>query len=501
MLDSLPIEAILAEELPRFTHDPLAFVLYAFPWGEPGSELEHETGPDQWQIDTLTEVRDNIPNLKSLGEVLRFATASGNGIGKSALVAWLLLWAVSTHEDTRGVVTANTETQLTTKTWAELAKWYRLFIGRSLFKFTATALFSIDPDHEKTWRIDMIPWSERNPEAFAGMHNLTKRIILVFDEASAIADIIWETAEGALTDKNTEIMWFAFGNPTKNTGKFYECFHTQRHRWRHRSIDSRTVRISNKNLLQEWLDDYTEDSDFFRIHVRGEFPRHGALEFISAEDVRFAQAREVSPFPFDPLILGVDVARYGDDSTILYTRRGRDGRSTPYVTLRQVDTMVVAGRVAEEHAKHRYDAIFVDAGGVGGGVVDRLRQLRIPVWPIDFGSRPDNINFDEKILYANKRAEIWGAMRRWLKDGGIPATRDLEVQLLAPQYFYNNANAILLEAKKDMKRRGVASPDIADALALTFAFPVGERAFNAGAKSKHQIDFDPFADAWRGVPT
>ena len=152
------------------------------------------------------------------------------GPGKSVLVAWVILWAITTHPDTRGIVTANTESQLRQKTWAELAKWFRLCLWRHWFDMTATAIYSSDAAHEKTWRVDAAAWQERNVAAFAGLHNQGKRVLAVFDEASAIPDVIWETTEGALTDADTEIIWLVCGNPTRNTGRFRECFGRFRHR-------------------------------------------------------------------------------------------------------------------------------------------------------------------------------------------------------------------------------------------------------------------------------
>ena len=140
-------------------HDPLRFVIIAFPWGEPG-ELLHEDGPDDWQRDIL-EVISN--GLLTPNEAIQIAVASGHGIGKSALVAWIILWAMSTCEDCKGVVTANTETQLTTKTWSELAKWHRLSINQHWFTLTATSLFSTQPDNDRTWRTDMVAWSDATP--------------------------------------------------------------------------------------------------------------------------------------------------------------------------------------------------------------------------------------------------------------------------------------------------------------------------------------------------
>ena len=233
------------------TAAPLPWVRAAFDWGK-GELLDYD-GPDTWQREILEDIGAGI---LTVDQALRIAVASGHGIGKSALVAWIILWALSTMPDTKGVVTANTEIQLKTKTWAELAKWHRLAFNSKLFTFAATAIYSSDPAHEKTWRIDMIPWSLVNTEAFAGLHNQGKRILLVYDEASAIPDAIWEVSEGALTDKDTQIMWLCFGNPTRNTGRFRECFSKFRNRWATKQIDSRTSKFANLKQLAEWACDW-----------------------------------------------------------------------------------------------------------------------------------------------------------------------------------------------------------------------------------------------------
>jgi hypothetical protein len=485
----------LLEALAGFARDPLGFVHFAFPWGEPQGELADATGPEPWQSSLLARVRDGL----SPTEALQVATTSGHGVGKSALVAWLILWAMSTGVDTRGVITANTETQLRTKTWAELAKWYRLFIGRELFRYEATCIFSRDREHEKTWRIDMVPWSERNTEAFAGLHNKGRRILVVFDEASSIPDVIWETTEGALTDSDTEIIWAVFGNPTRNTGRFKECFPGGRyaHRWLTQAVDSRQVSLTDKDQISRWIHDYGYDSDFVRVRVRGMFPRAGTLQFISSELVAEAALREVQTHLHDPLILGVDVARFGDDASVIYIRKGRDGRTHPPIVLRGLDTMQLAARVAEEHIRFGADAIFIDGGGVGGGVVDRCRQLQVPVFEIQFGGRPDRPDASaEAVRYANKRAEIWGFMREWLRHGAIPDDNQLHAELVGPEYAFNARDEIQLERKEDMKRRGLASPDIADALALTFSFPVIPHAFagrEGPKKEPFEFEYDPFS--------
>jgi hypothetical protein len=480
----------LIDDLSTYASDPLGFVKWAFPWGE--GELYAKHGPEPWQTALLRRVGAGL----SVDQAVLEATASGHGVGKSTLVAWLVLWAMSTATDTRGVVTANTETQLKTKTWVELAKWYRLFIGRQLFRMEATALFSMDPDRAKTWRCDMVAWSERNPEAFAGLHNQGRRVFMIFDEASAIPAIIWETASGFLSDANTERLWFVFGNPTKSTGRFRETF-TEDSGWHTTQVDAREISFTNKKQIAAWERAYGEDSDYFRIRVRGVFPRSGESEFISAAVVAEAQARDAGSQRFDPLIIGVDVARFGDDESVLVVRKGRDARSIPAQRLRGLDTMQLASRVVELAQSLRADAVFVDGGGVGGGVVDRCRQLRMAVHDVQFGSRADRSDFvTEGERYANKRAEMWGALRAWLVTGAIEDSQDLRDQLVGPTYSFSGKDEIQLERKADMRARGVASPDWADALALTFAYPVMTN-LDAGHEGPHrplvEAEYDPFS--------
>ncbi len=478
----------IADLLAHCAADPLRFVLAAFAWGE--AELAGCDGPDAWQQDILAAIRDG---RLALDGALRIAVASGHGIGKSALVSWLVLWALATREDTRGVVTANTEAQLRTKTWPELAKWHRLSLCRDWFVHTATALHAADPAHEQTWRIDAAPWSKANPAAFAGLHNRGKRLLLVFDEASEIDDIIWEVAEGALTDSDTEIVWLAFGNPTRNSGRFRECFGRFRHRWHSRQVDSRTAQMTNKALLAQWVEDYGEDSDFVRVRIKGAFPRAGSMQLIPADLVEQAARRQAEATPFDPLVLAVDVARFGDDQSVIAFRRGRDARALPWEKHRGLDTMQLAARVAVLIQDHRPDAVFVDETGVGGGVVDRLRQLGHPVIGVQFGARPDGAVDGE--LVANKRAEMWCRLRQWLKTGGaLPDDRELAADLTGVEYGYTVHNEIQLEKKDDMKKRGLASPDAADALALTFAHPVTRQPGGPVRLGGPAVpsEFDPF---------
>jgi hypothetical protein len=501
-LTAADVEADLANLIASCHHDPLRFVTRAFPWKEAGSELALHDGPDAWQRAVLCEIRDG---LKAGKDPIQTAVASGHGVGKSTLVAWLILWTLATHEDAKAIVTANTEIQLRTKTWPELSHWYNLFIARHWFIMTATSIYSSDPRHERTWRADAIPWSENRTESFAGLHNQGRRVALFFDEASAIPDVIWETASGALTDKDTEIIWGAFGNPTRNTGRFRECFGRFRHRWRTHQIDSRTAKLTNKEQIAQWIADYGEDSDFVRVRVRGVFPRAGSMQFISSELAEEAARREDPETTLmDALVMGVDVARFGDDETVIQLRRGRDGRSIPTIRLRGADTMTVAARVAEAYQEHRPDAIFIDGGGPGAGVVDRLRMLRYPVIEIQFGAAPDRTREtqDGAIAYANKRAEMWGSLRDWLRHGSIPNDPQLLADLCGVEYGYTlreGRDVIILEKKADMKKRGLSSPDWADALALTLALPVqpSDHSHAMGGRVAHSIDYKPFGSAYK----
>jgi hypothetical protein len=271
-----------------------------------------------------------------------------------------------------------------------------------------------------------------------------------------------------LTDANTEILWLAFGNPTRNTGRFRECFGRLRHRWSVQQIDSREVEGTNLKQMQSWVEDYGEDSDFVRVRVRGVFPRAGVSQFISGEVIEKAQARQLA-FKDDgaPMILGVDIARFGDDQSVIRGRKGRDGRVIRPIKWRGMDTVFSAGKVAEAIMLYKPEAVFIDGGGVGGGVVDILKARGFRVVEINFGAVPRQV-----LKYANKRAEMWGDMRDWLETGVIDADSQLSDDMQAPEYGFDKDGRLQLERKADMKKRGLASPDDGDALALTFAEPV-----------------------------
>jgi hypothetical protein len=471
-VDDRDPKLILAEKLGAFRYDPLGFVIFAFPWGEVGSRLEDETGPDVWQADILkglgADLKAGALLKDAVGTAIKVAVASGHGIGKTALVAWIILWFQSCFPFNQTVVTANTKTQLLTKTWRELAKWHRLLINRDWFEWTATQFKHVKyPD---SWFASAIPWSEHASEAFAGTHE--KFVLIIFDEASLIADKIWEVTEGAMTTANA--VWLCFGNPTRNTGSFKECFGRFKHRWRTWQIDSRTCKKANKKQIAQWVDDYGEDSDFVRVRVRGVFPRAGSMQLISGELVRQAMERTALHNDEHARVMGLDIARHGDDQSCTAMRQGLE--TWALRRYRIPDLMQLASKFCEDIDEFKPDGVFIDVTGMGWGVHDRLCQMRptIPFYPIQVGERA---LLEKK--HFNRRAELWWSMKEWLEAGGtLPPDKDgkmdveLEADLTGPEYGYDPKERVQLEKKEDMKERGLASPDSGDALALTFASTV-----------------------------
>jgi hypothetical protein len=480
----------IADDVAKFYDDPLGFVRYAFPWRQPGTILEHFDGPDTWHEEYLNElgrqVRERGFDGRNAVPAIRMAVSSGHSVGKSSCVAWLVCWIMSTRPHCQGTLTATTAHQLETKTWSAVEKWLKLCITSGWFTITSERLFH--KDHKESWFC--APQTCSLSDAFAGQHAATSTSFYIFDEASGVPDGVWDVAEGGCL--SGESHFYCFGNPTKNSGKFYRSvFGSERNRWTTKVIDSRDCQIANQQQIAEWVKEYGEDSDFVRVRVKGVPPRGSDLQFIDNERVK--NARERQPFfeDSDPLVVGVDIARGGSDSNVICFRRGTDAKSIPAIKIPGAETrdsMRMVSKLAEVLSGAcsngmKPDVMFIDGTGIGGPIVDRLKQLGYRnVIEIQFGWKsPDN-------KYANQRAYMWGKMRDWLNSGCIANDPELEVDLTAPGYSHNSSDAILLESKETIKKRGLNSPDGGDALALTFAQPVapkiirpmlGDRPLNA----------------------
>lgn len=478
-------EQELVADLLQFKYDPLGFVMYAFPWGVKGTPLEKMSAPRQWQIDEFKRITEHLLIDQEKHRIglppspLYLAISSGRGIGKSAFLAMLNMWVASCWLGATGIVTANSEPQLRSRTMAELGKWHTMAINRHWFDKSSMSLrparwfaelvedqLKIDTQY---YYIEGQNWTAENPDAFAGAHSQIGMVV-EFDEASGIDDSIWQVTEGFFTDLAPLRLWIAISNPRRNTGRFFECFHKDHDFWTTRYVDSRTVEGVDGAVYQRIADKYGEDHDVTRVEVKGEFPRTGSNQFIGRDVTALAVERELVEDSGAPLVMGVDVARFGDDDSVIRMRRGRDARTYPSFRYKGLDTMQVAANVAELIDKWSPDAVFVDGGGVGGGVVDRLKQMGYRVREVQSGERA----IDSE-RYLNKRVEMWAEMRDWLAVGCIHNDPSLIDDITGPEYAITPKGQVRLETKQEMKKRGIGSPDDGDALALTFSEPVARR--------------------------
>lgn len=483
----------LIEDMAGFYADPLGFVLYTYPWGEPG-QLAGETGPDEWQTDVLRRLGAAIEAGADADQAIRMAVASGHGIGKTALIAWVIQWFMSTREFPQIVVTASTMTQLNTKTWREVAKWHRLAINKHWFTWTATKFYHVL--YPETWFASAIPWSENNADAFAGAHE--KHVLILYDEANAVADVIWDTTEGALTTPMA--LWLVFGNYTKNTGRFHQCFAgPARARWIRLQIDSRTAKKANQTQIQQWIEDYGEDSDFVRIRVRGIAPRSGSAQFVPQDlvDKRYTAVGHETAAK----ILTLDVARFGDAQSVAGLRQGRKFEIAAKWRELALDQLV--SRFCALIDDHEPDAIVIDGDGIGAAVVDMIRakNYHLKASKDILTEFHGGAEAHDPKMYYNRRAEVWGEGRDALADGQeIPDDAELKADLVGPEYGYTTRkghDVIQLESKDSMRSRGVASPDSGDAYAMSFAVKVrARRAAIVERRTMLEVGTSTGGDRW-----
>ena len=471
---------------PAVADDLERFVMYAFPWGVKNTPLARFTGPRKWQREVLRDVTEHIKAQQGKVDfdTIRAAVSSGRGIGKSALVSWLVLWMLTTRIGGSVVVSANSENQLRSVTWAELTKWSAMLINSHWWEISATKLVPakwltdiVEKDLKKGtryWACEGKLWSEENPDSYAGVHN-QDGMMLIFDESSGIPDAIWDVGAGFFTENTPDRYWFAFSNPRRNSGYFFECFNAKRAFWKSRVVDARTVEDTDKAVYEQIIAEYGENSSQAKIEVYGEFPSAGEDQFIGPTLVDDAMKRPKYKDMTAPIIVGVDPARGGADATVIVVRQGRD-----LVAIKRYqgeDTMTIVGRVIEAIEEYKPTLTVIDEGGLGYGILDRLTEQRYKVRGINFGNKAKH-----PIAFGNKRAEMWNDMRNWLKSASIPTDRQLRADLTGPAKKPDSSGTIFLEGKKEMRARGLASPDAADALCVTFAFPVAHREYTEPAR-------------------
>jgi hypothetical protein len=475
------IETQLVADMADFYYNPLGWAEYAFEWGKGdlvGRKLR------RWQKKALWDLGEELKKRDFNGidpvEPCQFSTASGHGIGKSALVAMVILFIMSTRPNAKGIISANTLAQLQTKTWAELGKWHKRCIVGHWFEWRGSkgGLAFWAKTAPDSWRVDGQTCREENSEAFAGLHSADSTPFYIFDEASAIPEKIFEVAQGGLTDGEPIIM--LFGNPTRNSGFFRYTHGKFKHRWSTRQIDSREVEGTNKELFKRWIEDYGEDSDYVRVRVKGMFPRASSMQFIDSDSVYKAMHRDAG-FDFnDPLVVGIDIARGGDDKVVMYPRRGMDAKSIPPVKIPGElvrDSMRLISIITTKLDEWKPDAVFVDATGIGGPVADRLRQLGYVVYDVNFGGE------SPVKRCKNMAAYMWECMKEAIRAGlALPEDTELEEELTQREYWHNEKDQVVMESKDDLKERGLASPDTADGLALTYAMAI-QRQENVVMKS------------------
>lgn len=428
-------------------------------WGDdPGAFAREALGvkPEPWQAEILDRIAE--------GEK-RIAVRSGHGVGKTALEAWLVLWFGMTREGAKIPATAPTAHQLNDLLWGEIAKW-RNALAERLPPLAEKIEIKSDRVEFRPWRSTAFARTIRREqtEALQGFH--AKHLMFIADEASGIDDAVFEVAEGALSTPGALIVMA--GNPTRGSGYFHRAFTRDRKRWWTRRVTCQESALVARNYIAGMKASYGADSNVYRVRVLGEFPRADDDGVVPLELVESAVLRDVEPVGTRPL-WGVDVARYGDDATALAKRAG-NVVPEPVKTWRNKDTMQVVGLIKAEWdgapADERPAEILVDAIGIGAGVADRLCELGLPARGINVAEAPAARN-----RYLRLRDELWFQARDWLaaRDCRLAADEALAGELTGPRYTVESTGRLRVESKDEMKRRGLNSPDRADAFCLTFA--------------------------------
>jgi phage terminase large subunit len=404
--------------------------------------------------------------LKAIKPGSHISIRSGHGVGKTALLAWIILWFLQTRTRVRIPCTATTGAQLRDILWPEISKWIDRLpadMADGLEWMTERILVKADPT--KWYAVARTARPEK-PDALQGFHDDEQ--LFVADEASGIPDEVFEVAEGALTSPG--VILILTGNPTRLTGEFYRSHHQDRHMWQTFHFDADESEIVSPEFAKRIAAKYGKDSDVYRVRVKGDFPLAESDQFIPLPLVEEARTKEATAD--GDVIWGIDPARFGDDESAIIKRRGNVVYHSGGV--RGKDTMELAGIVARMAREEHPDHIMIDVIGIGAGVFDRLNEQGFNVIPVNVASRAQNPGD-----YYKCRDELWGNVKEALKNGlCLPDDDILAGQLSAPKYGFRSNGAIEIEGKDKMKARGVDSPDRADALCLSFYEP--ELVFDVG---------------------
>jgi phage terminase large subunit len=484
------------------------------PWTYVRQVLKAE--PDKWQDECLHALIES--------GYRRFALKACKGPGKSTLLAWVMWWFLTCFPHAKILCCSITGENLQTGLWAELGKWrLNSRMLQAAFEFTSDLIY--ERNNRDTWFIiaRTIPPAadpQKQADTLAGAHG--DFIMLVVDESGGVKPAVLAAADAVLANADENAGRVAYvlqaGNPTDLRGALYQACTLQRAIWWVKEITAdpdapdRATRV-NIQWAREQIASYPggREHPWVMVNVLGKWPPGQSNALISVDDAVSASKRK---FPREvwmpePRIMGIDVARFGDDESVFAYRQGRVAFKMK--CYRNLDLMGLVGNAANSINRWKPHAVFVDVTGLGAGVVDRLKELGFRVTGVEFGGK------SVKPGFMNRRAEMWKTLADWVPNGCIPEDPQLISELPAPTYGFHSDGRLKLEAKEDMKKRGVPSPNRADALALTFAAPVPhaelrELADRSISHSSHDydpyaiggahaatVDRDPYA-AWGGTP-
>lgn len=433
--------------------------------------------PDPWQAEVMAAV--------AKGE-RRISIRAGHGVGKTAFCAWLVIWWMVTRFPQKTVLTAPTASQLFDALFPEVKFWFRKlppFIA-DLFELKAESI-EYKPNADASF-VSAKTSSAEKPEAMQGVHS--EHVLLICDEASGIPEAVYEAGAGSMSGFSAHTILIS--NPTRNTGLFYETHHRLKSYWFCRHVSCIGNPRVSPDFLRQMETTYGEDSNQYRVRVLGDFALREDDVLIPAELVDSAMDRDIALEPFAPLIYGLDVARFGDDRTVLAKRKGN--RVVEIKWWNGYDTMETVGRVLFEANQDHPVEINVDVIGYGAGIADRLREQGLNVRDVNVAESAALNPTVNKL-----RDELWFNLRDWLatRAVGLPKIEGLREELLAPTYGYVSNGRLKVEDKDQIKKKLRRSPDLADAICLTFA----GQAAQIGGRAPSWVPGKPLRRNIRGV--